>query len=154
MLSKGERTELNRTFWTGFKKMMNSHRSSNGRSINWLNYPSDVKGIFIRMEVDNKAARLCFDIQFKDEGIRSIVWEQMGELKNILESTMQYETRWIQNVHAKEGFVFSRICWELNNVSIYDSQNIEEIYVFLKDRIIAFDIFYQEFKDILISLVH
>jgi hypothetical protein len=154
MLSKEERTELNRTFWAGFKKLMNSYKSSNGRSINWLNYPSDVKGIFIRMEVDNKAARLCFDIQFKDEGIRGIVWEQMGELKKILESTMQHESIWLQNAIAKEGFVFSRICWELNNVSIYNPDNIDAIYSFLQSRIIEFDKFYQEFKDILISLVH
>ncbi len=154
MLSKEERTELNRTFWAGFKIHMNAHKSSNGRSINWLNYPSDVKGIFIRMEVDNKVARLCFDMQFKDEGIRDIVWEQMGELKKILESQMQSETNWIKNLHSTEDFVFSRICWELSDVSIFKKDNTDAIYSFLKLRIIEFDLFYQEFKDILINLVH
>jgi hypothetical protein len=154
MLSKEERTELNRTFWTGFKKMMNSHRSSNGRSINWLNYPSDVKGIFIRMEIDNKAARLCFDMQFKDEGIRSIVWEQMGELKKVLESKMTSETLWVQELYANVGFRFSRIFWELENVSLFNEEDHQKIYDFLRIQLLSFDSFYQEFKDILINLVH
>ena len=154
MLSKEERSELNKSFWAGFKKTMNPFKSSNGRSINWLNYPSDVKGIFIRMEVDNDAARLCFDMQFKDQGIRSIVWEQMGELKKVMESTIQSETIWIENMHSKEGFVFSRICWEMNGVSLYSKNDHEKIYSFLQCRITEFDNFYQEFKDIIINLVH
>lgn len=154
MLSKEERSALNTSFWTGFKKIMNAHKSSNGRAINWLNYPSDVKGVYIRMEVDNEYARFCFDMQFKDEGIRSLVWEQMGELKNILESNMQHETLWIETAYSKEGFDFSRICWELKGVSIYNEENYPDIYLFLKRRIIEFDIFYQEFKDIIINLVH
>ena len=154
MLSKEERSELNTRFWTGFKKTMNSHKSSNGRVINWLNYPSDVKGIYIRMEVDTNFARLCFDIQFKDDGIRSLVWEQMGELKKVLEATMQHETFWIEHTISRENFAFSRICWELKGVSLYNNQDTEAIYSFLRSRIIEFDSFYQEFKDIIINLVH
>jgi hypothetical protein len=154
MLSKAERSELNTVFWAGFKKTMNAYKSSNGRSINWLNYPSDVKGVYIRMEVNNESARLCFDMQFKDDGIRSLVWEQMGELKNIIESNMRHETLWIENVYAKEGFHFSRLCWEIKNVSLYHEADYDTIYNFLKSRILEFDTFYQEFKDIIINLVH
>jgi hypothetical protein len=154
MLSKEERSELNKSFWAGFKGTMNSHKSSNGRLINWLNYPSDVKGIYIRMEADSNCARLCFDMQFKDDGVRSIVWEQMGELKKILEENMQCETIWIEHSNSKENFTFSRICWEIEGVSIYKRQDAEVIYTFLKNRIIEFDFFYQEFKDIIINLVH
>jgi hypothetical protein len=154
MLSKEQKSELNQNFWAELKRIMNAHKSSNGRSINWLNYPSDVKGIYIRMQVDNNSARLCFDMQYKDDGIRAIVWEQMGELKKVLESKMTSETFWVQELYANEGFHFSRIFWELENVSLFNEEDHSRIYNFLRIQLLSFDSFYQEFKDILINLVH
>ena len=81
MLTKEARKELNTHFWEGFRKEMRNHKSSNGRGINWINYPSDVKDIYIRLIVATKNASICFDIQPKDDDIRSILWEQMTELK-------------------------------------------------------------------------
>ena len=49
MFSKEESKEHNLIFWNGFNTYMTKIRSSNGRKINWLNYPSDAKTIFIRL---------------------------------------------------------------------------------------------------------
>ena len=84
MFSKEESRQLNYSFWNGFNEYMSKVRSSNGRKTNWSSYPSDVKSIFIRLEVDSKGARLCFDIQHKDDELRAIIWEQMTELKMVL----------------------------------------------------------------------
>jgi hypothetical protein len=135
-----------------FKKYMQKVRSTNGRRMNWLNYPSDVKNIYIRLQVDATGARLCMDIQPKDAGIREIIWEQMGELKKVLENTMNYDTIWIEHMHLEDGRDFSRILWELNNVSFYAENDRPIIFEFLKNRLLEFDEFYQEFKEILISL--
>ena len=79
MFSKEESKEHNLIFWNGFNTYMTKIRSSNGRKINWLNYPSDAKTIFIRLEVDAKSSKLCFDIQHKDDDLRAIIYEQMTE---------------------------------------------------------------------------
>jgi hypothetical protein len=152
MLSREEQKKMNSEFWEQFRKYMNKVRSSNGRKMNWLNYPSDVKNIFIRLQADSKGARLCFDIQPKDDGIRAIIWEQMTELKKVMEGSLSHETIWIEHLNSSEGRVFSRIMWEQNGLNFFYEKDHQAIFEFLKNRLIEFDEFYQEFKEILISL--
>jgi hypothetical protein len=154
MLSKQESSDLNKRFWGELHMRMRSHKSSNGRSISWLNYPSDVKGIYIRMLVDKRHAAVQFDMQFKDESIREIVWEQMEELKKVMELTMEIEGYWRKDIPNAEGNTINQIAWELNDVNLYNEKDHEKIYSFLQTTIVKFDLFYQEFKEILVGLVH
>ena len=152
MLSKEEKKEKNLLFWSEFRKFMAKFKSSNGRKINWISYPSDVKNIFIRLQTDSKGARLCLDIQPKDQAIREIIWEQMTELKKVMENCMKHETIWIEQITSDDGRIFSRIMWEQQGLNFYNEKDKDQIFEFLKNRLIEFDEFYQEFKEILISL--
>lgn len=154
MLSQEQRKELNTNFYNGLKEYLKGIKSSNGRRINWLNYPSDVKDIYIRINVDGYTAKLSIDIQPKDLSIRSLIWEQMLELRVVLEKSMTTETQWIENEITETGLLISRILWELDGVSIYNPDHTIIIYNFIKTRLIEFDVFYQEFKEILITLTH
>lgn len=152
MLSKEELKIKNTLFWNGFKKFMQKYKSSNGKRMNWVLYPSDVKNIYIRLYTDSKVARLSFEIQPKDSSVREIIWEQMTELKKVMESSMNYETIWDEKTYSNDGKLYSRIYWELQEVNYFNEVDHEKIYVFLRDRLLEFDEFYQEFKEILISL--
>lgn len=153
MYSKEAFKQLKIDFWDGFKNHMSKKRSTTGKRINWLHYPSDIPFIFIRSEVDAHSARFSIDIQHKDEGIRAIVWEQLNELKVVLETEMGADGVWIQNLSSTAVPAFDRIIWERTDLNIHQAHNKEEIYTFLEDRLVRFDSFYQEFKDILINLV-
>lgn len=153
MLSKEERKKMNEEFWGGFKQYMRKKMSSNGRRINWINYPSDVKEIFIRWEVTGKTVRLCCDIQPKDEGVRKIIWEQLGELKAVLVAEMLEEGVWQEDLWTPDGRMISRISWENAEYNYFNKDEHEDIYRFMERTIRAFDRFYQEYKEILISLV-
>ena len=152
MFTKEERKELNSNFWDSFHKEMRNHKSSNGRGINWINYPSDVKDIYIRLIADNKEVSLCFDIQPKDDDIRSILWEQMTELKVVMENEVGKATFWNEDHHELNGRIVSRICWEITGLNFYSVKDQSKIKEFLKEKLIRFDAFYQEYKEILISL--
>ena len=152
MLSKEELKIKNTLFWNGFKKFMQKYKSSNGKRMNWVSYPSDVKNIYIRLYTDSKVARLSLEIQPKDSSVREIIWEQMTELKKVMESSMNYETIWDEKTYSNDGKLYSRIDWELQEVNYFNEEDHEKIYVFLRDRLLEFDEFYQEFKEILISL--
>ena len=154
MFSKEEARQLNYTFWNGFQELMSKNRSTNGRKINWLNYPSDVKYIFIRLEVDSKGARLCFDIQPKDDAIRAIIWEQMTELKMVMEDLTVEKPVWMEEYYYLNKQYISRIVWEDKSLNFYNSDHKEAIYRFLQERLVKFDLFYQEYKEILIALAH
>ena len=152
MISKEELKEKNTIFWTDFRKMMNKHRSANGRQMNWINYPTDVKDVYMRMEVDPKGCRLCFDIQPKDDGIREIIWEQMTELSKIMEESMGIPAVWNEESHYWNERLISRIKWEDNTLNYYNEEDVPKVMAFLEDKLIRFDKFYQEYKDILVNL--
>lgn len=152
MLSKQEFKERNTAFWSEFKTYMSKDRSSNGRKMNWLNYPTEIRYIFLRLEADKNGARLCFDIQAKDAGVRAIVWEQMEELKKVLTDTMGETGDWIFDHHTPQIASFCRIQWEKQGLNFYSDADKPEIFRFLREKLIAFDEFYQDFKDILILL--
>ncbi len=152
MYSKEELKQLKTDFWNQFKVKMQKTRSSNGRRMNWLAYPSEVKNIYIRVDADGKGARLTFDIQGKDEGVRQILWEQLYELKVVMESEMGTEGTWIENASSPAVPQFNRILWERTDLNFFKIEDHAEIQNFLADRLIHFDAFYQEFKDILINL--
>ncbi len=154
MLSKEAQKEFNQAFWNDFKKRMRAHKSSNGRGINWLNYPSDVKQIFIRLHVDKKLTALNFDVQFKDDEIRALVWEQLLEMRKIMETTMGIEGEWLENNYLDNGQQFYRIQWSSDKWNYRNSAHHEEIYAFLESTLLKFDEFYQEFKEIVINLVN
>ncbi|MDX2361317.1 MAG: DUF4268 domain-containing protein [Crocinitomicaceae bacterium] len=152
MLSKEELKNKNSEFWEQFRKEIKDQRSTNGRQMNWINYPTDIKDAYVRMEVDSKGARLCFDIQPKDDGIRAIIWEQMTELKKVMTDTMGIEAEWIEESHIWNGRMISRIKWEDDTFNFFNEEDIPKINAFLKDKLIRFDAFYQQFKEILINL--
>lgn len=152
MYSKEELREIRTEFWNDFKKHMQQFRSSNGRRMNWLNYPSEVPNVYIRLHADNHGIAFSFDIQGKDEGIRAILWEQMTELKVVLESEMGNDGEWLERTFSESVGEFSSIRWELNGLRFSNPKHKADIFTFFEDRLIKFDAFYQEFKDILINL--
>jgi hypothetical protein len=152
MFTKEELKAHKTAFWQQFKTRMQNVRSSNGRKMNWINYPSEVEYIYVRLDADSKCARFMIDIQAKDEGIRAIIWEQLQELKAVMTSEMGSEGTWIEDAHSFHIPHFSRIEWILNGINFFEASDQEKIFDFLADRLICFDRFYQEFKDILINL--
>ena len=96
--------------------------------------------------------RVCLDIQPKSDDIRSILWEQMTELKAVMENEMQIEANWNEESHYWNGRLISRIKWENNDLDYYKSEDIPKVIEFLKDKLIRFDKFYQEYKDVIVNL--
>jgi len=153
MLSKEARKERNLLFWAAFKEVMRKRVSSSGRRVNWSTYPTEVKNTYLRLISDGKLTAVCYDVQFKDEGIQAIFWEQLGELKKVLEETMKHPTKWNESFINAQGIKIGRISWEFENVNFYKDEDWPSIHQFFKERLTEFDAFYQEKKDILISLV-
>jgi len=152
MISKEELKERNGQFWTHFQKEMRKVRSSDGRRINWIKYPLGVKDMYIRMETTGKHTRFAIDLQPKDDGIRAILWEQMTELRVVLEDAMGTPGVWAEFDRVFAGRNVSRIYWERTDLNFFKDEDLPQIESYLKEKLIAFDAFYQEFKEILILL--
>jgi hypothetical protein len=153
MYSKEELKSINSKFWTDFKQYMRKNKSSNKKKINWLNYPTQIKSIYIRLETNKNTVKFSIDFQFKSNSVREIVWEQMHELKKVFENEMKSSGIWEYNMQSPTKGEYSAIYWEENYNYLNPNQQ-SDIFKFFEEKLICFDSFYQEYKEILLNLIH
>jgi hypothetical protein len=154
VFTKEEKKAINTTFWGNVKKALNKVPDAEGKFIQWLNYPLKIKDGFLRLTVDNQKAIISLDIQSSDEGVRALIWEQLEELRKVMESEVTYPAVWDKNAVNNAGQNISQIRWELDNVSLYESKDEDKIINFFSTTLKQFDTFYSEFGDVLKNLVN
>lgn len=152
MFSKDELRNRKALFWNEFRAIMTLERSASGRKVNWINYNSGIKFLFIRLDATSKKATFSIDIQPKDDGIREIVYEQFTELKRVLENEFLEPANWQQHHVLPNQQEISRIYWELDNVNMFKQEDKQKIFDFFRINLLSFDRFYSEYNEILISL--
>lgn len=153
MLSKEERKELNTAFWTRFKAQAGKNKGADGSKITWVNYPTHVKQLYIRLFVDTKMARFSIEIQDKDSSIRDLLWDQFVELKKVMENEIGTQGGWEKNAFNDAGFPICRIYWTLEGVNYANKKDQQKIIRFFLDHLLPFDRFYSTYGDILIELM-
>lgn len=132
---------------------MAREKSISGKRVNWVNYPTALKQIYVRLHADNNHARFSIDIQARDEGIRALIWEQFFELKKVLNEAMPSEGIWEEKAFNAAGDPIYRIRWTLEDVNMYHSEDEVRIFEFFKNHLLGFDAFYNTYKDILFGLL-
>ena len=91
MLSRQERKNLNKEFYTALGRMMQGSYSETGKKINWTNYKTGIRGVYVRMEVDKRGVAFNIDVDHKDPDISEMMWAQFVELRKVLEAEMDRE---------------------------------------------------------------
>ena len=129
MYSKSEKKKYILDFWNGFGLHMKKYNADFGR-VRWVNYRSNVKDIFFRLNVDNKAATFSIEMQHKDEGLRELFFEQFNELKIVLAYNIQEELIWEKKAFNQNNQAISGLFSDLNNVSIYNEKDLPSIFLF------------------------
>lgn len=152
MYTKEQKKVINTTFWGNVKKALNKVPDAEGKFIQWLNYPIKIKEVYLRLKVDSNKAIISLDIQSSDEGIREILWEQLEELRKVMESEMIHPAVWDKRVFNDAGHAIFQLRWELEGVSIYNEADEDKIIDFFRNTLIQFDSFYSEYGEILKNL--
>jgi hypothetical protein len=93
------------------------------------------------MDADNKMARIGIDIVHPDAGMRSLMYAQFVEFKNVLEDISGESWKW------EEQFVLSdkemaTIMLSIDGASIFRKDDWPDLISFFKPRIIALDEFW------------
>ena len=114
----------------------------------WLNYSTNVKPIYIRLNTTNQFAAINIDIQSKDNDIQTLFYDQFKEVKRAFESILGNDWNWNQEITNEVGINCSRISKELNNVSIYEKNYWPLIFSFYKKNLLNFDQFWTEFNEL------
>lgn len=120
--------------------------STEGLKISWVNYHTRLKDIYFRMDAGAKTAMICISIEHHDTDIQALYFEQFGELKTLLHTTLKETWEWRLHVPAEDGKIVSRIYKELPGVSVFNKDHWPDLISFFKPRIIALDAFWEDAK--------
>lgn len=145
MFSRDEASRIRQEFWTTFGRYMSPIPSSEGLTVNWINYHTGIKDVYFRMEANQKSAMIAITMEHRDAGIRELYFEQFLEFRTLLQGTLEEEWNWNPKV-TLEGKVISRIAKELPDVSVFNKEQWPDLISFFKPRIIALDGFWENAK--------
>ena len=153
MYSKSEAAEKKKEFWTAFGVYMRKHPATSSSKSRRLNYRTGVKDVYIRLEVDNRGAKVCIDLQHRDKEIRALFYEQFTELKAVLHSTIGEELIWEPVCFLEEtDKEVSRIYTQLQYKNIHRKEEWGDIFRFLEQYIVPIEEFWADYRDIFIEL--
>ncbi len=145
MYSKKETSLQREQFWTAFGLYMAPVLSSEGEKINWINYKTGQKDIRFVLQVDG-SAYIAIEFSHKDAEQQDLQFEKLLQFKKILELTLKEEWNWERKIILADGRMISRVFCELQNVSIMNKNDWPQLISFFKQRIIALDTFWSEYK--------
>lgn len=151
MYSKEETKQIKQEFWTAFGIVMKPHFSTSGFKINWINYKTGVRNISFKMEASNKQVSISIKLDHKDEGIRDLYYEQFIEFKTLLHTILEEEWEWNRVAYD----LYSRECSSISIAekgNIFDKDQWQDMFAFLKQRMIRLDAFWDDAKEIFKAL--
>ena len=121
--------------------------NAEGTRINWINYKTDIKGVYFRTDVERKFAEVSIEISHPDPSIQQLIFEQFEEYENVLQSYLGEEWIWTKEDYDDDGKQIGTIKTRLENVSIFREADWPQIIPFLKDRMINLDQFWCDHKE-------
>jgi hypothetical protein len=121
--------------------------------MNWLAYPTEIADFYLRLKVDKNDVSLNFEIQCKDPGVRAIFWEQLNELKAVLTEAMSGDAGvWHEELSNPFVKSYASIQWKQDGLNYLNPEHQTDIFNYFEQKLRGFDVFYQEYKDILLYL--
>ena len=138
MFSKAEARQIKKDFWTAF---------ADAYPRKWLLYDTKIKDVSFKFYVDNKKAAVLLDIEPKEEDKRTIYFEKIESLKNILHEEFLPDAVLEKDFYLETGKVISRVWIEKSGISLYNKNTWQEIFDFFYEKMDAFERFFYEYED-------
>jgi hypothetical protein len=140
MFSKEESRLLREDFWISFGKSFPRK---------WILYDTKIKGLSFKFHFDTKLALVALDLE-DDLESRISYWEKLQSLKSILTEEFLPEAIFDEIYILENGKEISRIYVILEQkVSIHNKSSWQMVMEFFNDKMILFEDFFFEYKDIL-----
>jgi hypothetical protein len=147
MYSKQEASQIRKDFWTRLGQYMRPIAGANGDTINWVNYKTGVRHLYFRMDADKEQAAIAIELRHPDAAEQQRYFEQLQQLKNMLEETVGETWSWELHSTDEDGKLVSRIGTCIKTVSVFKKEDWPVMISFLKPRLLAIDTFWNMVKD-------
>lgn len=137
MFSKKEAQLLTTEFWTAFGKSFPRK---------WILYDTRIKDFSFKFYADSKTAMVSLDLEMKDEKIRLAYLDKIKSLENFFQENIG-EYFLAEEFQLENGKIISKIWVEKREVSIYNKNTWQEIFLFFVEKMEGFEIVFLEFED-------
>ena len=138
MFSKAEAQIIKKEFWTAFAEAYPRK---------WLLYDTKIKDVSFKFYVDNKKAQVLLDIEPKEDDKRTIYYEKIESLKNILHEEFLPEAVLERNHYLETGKAISRVWVEKTGICLFNKATWSDIFDFFNENMDAFERFFYEYED-------
>ena len=137
MFSKKEAQLLTTEFWTAFGKSFPRK---------WILYDTRIKDFSFKFYADSKTAMVSLDLEMKDEKIRLAYLDKIKSLENFFQENVG-EYFLADEFQLENGKIISKIWVEKRDVSIYNKNSWQEIFLFFVEKMQGFETVFLEFED-------
>lgn len=144
MYTKDEKRNFKIEFWNTFGVLMKKHNREFGR-VKWVNYKSNVKDVYFRLDFTEKKATFSIELQHRDDDIRALFYEQFLELKKVLTDSVKDELVWESLVFNDFDYPTSRISSELLDVKLYNKDTWSAVFQFFESNMVGLHRFWTDF---------
>jgi len=144
MYTREQASQLRQVFWTTLGQYLAPIPSAEGLKVNWLNYKTNLKNVFFRMQADKRTASIAITLTHPDIEIQQIFFEQFQALKFVLEDAIGEEWEWALHTTDENNQIISRIYKEISPVNVFNQEDWPTLISFFKPRIIALDQFWSD----------
>jgi Domain of unknown function (DUF4268) len=147
MYTRQEASLIRKQFWTSFGQYMRPLPGANGDTVNWLNYKTGIRYLYFRMDADTEKASIAIELRHTEFSMQQHYFEQLQQLKNILEQETGEEWQWELRQPDEDGNTGSKISTTIAKVNVFNNADWPVIISFLKPRLLALDKFWNIVKD-------
>lgn len=140
MFSREESQKIKQEFWITFGE---------DYPRKWTLYNTQIKGLAFKFYFDTKKAYVTLDLEDDLEN-RVNCWENLLSLKTILLTDYIKDAIFDEIFYLENGKEISRIWVQLEEkVSIHNKKSWETVMAFFNEKMGMFEIFFEEFNDII-----
>ncbi len=139
MFSKSEAKQLRQEFWIAFGKSFPRK---------WILYDTKIKDFSFKFHFDTNKAMVSLDIENKNLEKRIDLWTKLISLKAVLTENYLSEIQFEEQSYLENETEISRIYVLKEEVSIHNKNTWQETMVFLHEKMINFEAFFNDFEDV------
>ncbi|WP_435313041.1 DUF4268 domain-containing protein [Cellulophaga fucicola] len=140
MFSREESKKLREEFWISFGKSFPRK---------WILYNTKIKNLSFKFYFDKKTAMVSLDLEHTDLEKQIDTWEKLTSLKTVLTSDFLPNAIFEDSYILENKKEISRVYVIKENVSIHNKNTWQETMVFLKENMLKFEAFFEDYSDII-----
>src|SRR5690606_17378485 len=97
MYSKSEAAQIKKEFWTALQNYMRPIPDAAGAYINWINYKTGIKGIYLQWDAFPAYCAASIEIKHSDSTLRQAYYAKLRALRGQFDEQVGHNWIWEEN---------------------------------------------------------